>query len=143
MILIFNYFLYFKRFFIILMNLDKTDVKNAFSVPNDKNEHFITVANDEEFVIRIRGNATTGYAWLLDKESLDTNFLEPLNYGEYVTDPNPALLCGVGGTYTFKFKAKGKGNGDSAKIKFINKRPWEETPISVNTVNLKFENSNS
>lgn len=79
----------------------------------------IKVAVDEEFVITLESNKTTGYEWQLAKP-LDGNRLKFLK-SEYT--PNASGLSGAGGKEEWSFKAVNSGN-TSVAFKYV--RPWEK-----------------
>lgn len=87
--------------------------------------------------IKIKGNPTTGFIWMLDPANLNKNILKPLNLNEhnsaeYIPDTHPEGMVGFGGNYKFKFEALAEGNID---LKFINKQPW--MPDIARTVSVK------
>ena len=88
---------------------DNSD-KNGFNAVVDS----VTVAFD--------ANATTGYQWTAFVVGGNSVMIDEENSG-YVSDANPNLLDGVGGTHYFVIKALQPGE---SIIRFVYSRGWEE-----------------
>ncbi len=93
----------------------------------------IEIGVNQEFVIALGSNQTTGYSW---QESYDETMLE-LVEKTYDEDAEEELV-GAGGIEYFRFKALEEGE---TTITLVYKRPWEEpTPqdlTKVFTVNIE------
>jgi inhibitor of cysteine peptidase len=93
----------------------------------------IDVGVNQEFVIALGSNPTTGYGW---QESHDETILE-LVEKVYKEEAKQGLV-GAGGVEYFRFKALETGK---TEITLVYKRPWEElTPQDVTkvfTINIK------
>lgn len=112
-----------------------------FSLDQEDSPHF-TAKTNEEFILKVRGNPTTGYSWYLSKNSDEKNLkclnLNKYNSSEnYVVDKHPPGFVGVGGTFYFKFQGVKEGNYDVILVK---KRPWEPEPIQTKTVKVEIKN---
>ena len=81
-------------------------------------EKTITTSVNQEFVIALDSNPTTGYSW---EESHDDSMLGLVDE-EYKPDEKASGLVGAGGTQYFRFKALKTGN---TEITLIYKRAWE------------------
>ena len=81
-------------------------------------EKTISVSVNQEFVIALDSNPTTGYDW---EESYDNNMLS-LVEKEYSPDEKAPGLVGAGGTQYFRFKALKAGK---TEITVNYKRSWE------------------
>ena len=79
----------------------------------------ISVGVNQEFIIALDSNPTTGYDW---EESHDGDMLS-LVEKKYRPDEKAPGLVGAGGTQYFQFKALKKGKSE---ITVTYKRPWEE-----------------
>jgi inhibitor of cysteine peptidase len=79
----------------------------------------INVKADEEFVIALESNPTTGFAWEAEYDSAMLTLVEQL----YESDEHEEGMVGVGGTDYLRFKALAAG---STEIKLIYSQPWEE-----------------
>jgi len=91
-------------------------------------EETITVSVNQEFVIALDSNPTTGYDW---EESYDESMLS-LVEDKYEPDEKAAGLFGAGGTQYFQFKALKVGE---TEVTLVYKRPWEEpSPQDVTKV---------
>lgn len=75
---------------------------------------------DQQLVIGLESNRTTGYEWVLanlNRQILETVEDEP----RYESNPNPGGLLGVGGTERWSFKPVKPGE---TFIRFEYRRPW-------------------
>lgn len=105
--------------------------ERIFSLENEHDLNTFEAGVEDEFFIKIHGNPTTGYSWILDENS-NKDILQALNLNEYnsslnyETDQHPEGMVGVGGDYFFKFKGLKEGNYN---LKFIKKRAWESSPV--------------
>ena len=83
-------------------------------------EKTISVSVDQEFVIALDSNPTTGYDW---EESYDESMLRlDETESKYVVDEKAEGLVGAGGTQYFRFKALKTGK---TEITLVYKRHWE------------------
>jgi len=80
----------------------------------------ITAQVDEQFVIVLKANPTTGYQWMA---SYDNGALELVD-NEYQADEHKESMVGGGGSSRFTFRALKAG---SHKITMTYKRAWETT----------------
>jgi len=78
----------------------------------------ISISLNQEFVIALDSNPTTGYDW---EESHDPYKLILIER-KYEPDEKVAGLVGAGGTQYFRFTSQKTGE---AEITFVYKRPWE------------------
>jgi inhibitor of cysteine peptidase len=79
----------------------------------------ISVKINQEFVISLEANATTGYAW---EAAYDEELLTLIEQN-YVPDEHEEGMVGVGGTDHLRFKALQAG---STEIELSYKQPWDE-----------------
>ena len=89
----------------------------------------ISVGVNQEFIIALDSNPTTGYDW---EESHDAAMLK-LVEKKYRPDEKAAGLVGAGGTQYFQFKALDVGK---TSITFAYKRPWEEDIAEQKAFNI-------
>jgi inhibitor of cysteine peptidase len=89
----------------------------------------ISIGVNQEFVIALGSNQTTGYSW---QASYDETMLELVGgKSEYKEEAKPGVV-GAGGVEYFRFKALKTGN---TEITLVYKRPWEEpTPQDITKV---------
>jgi inhibitor of cysteine peptidase len=78
----------------------------------------IEIGVNQQFVIALGSNQTTGYSW---QESYDATMLE-LVEKIYKEEVKPGVV-GAGGIEYFRFKALKTGQ---TEITLVYKRPWEE-----------------
>jgi len=92
----------------------------------------IDIGVDQEFVIAIGANPTTGYDW---EVSLDETILELVEKTYKLAEEPEREIVGAGGVDYFRFKTLKTGE---AEITMVYKRPWEEEGIDqkVFTVNI-------
>jgi len=95
----------------------------------------IAIGVDQEFVIAIGANPTTGYDW---KVSLDETMLELVEKTYKVAEEAEHEIVGAGGVDYFQFKALKAGE---TQITMVYKRSWEEPTAQdetkVFTVNIE------
>ncbi len=95
----------------------------------------INIGVNQEFVIALGSNPTTGYGW---QESYDENMLRLVERTYKPGEEAEEGAVGAGGVEYFRFKALKAGE---TKITLVYKRPWEEpTPQDVTkvfTVNIR------
>jgi len=95
----------------------------------------IDIGVNQEFVIALGSNPTTGYGW---QESYDENMLELVEKTYKLGKEAEQGVVGAGGVEYFRFKPLKTGK---TEITLVYKRPWEEpTPQDVTkvfTVNIK------
>jgi inhibitor of cysteine peptidase len=83
---------------------------------------------NQQFVIALGSNPTTGYSW---QASYDETMLELVGGQSKYEEPKSGLL-GAGGVEYFRFKALQTGR---TEITLVYKRPWEEpTPQDLTKV---------
>ena len=87
----------------------------------------IGISANQQFVIALGSNPTTGYSW---QESYDDTMLELV---EKTYKPGEAAeqgVVGAGGVEYFRFKALKAGK---TEINMVYKRPWEKEAIEQKT----------
>jgi len=102
----------------------KDKFRNAAAADSRNTDGMIRVVAGKEFIITLKGNATTGYEWQL-AGPIDEGLIK-LIHSEYV--PYRTGLVGSGGRSIWCFKAVGTGK---TRISFKYIRPWEKgaTPL--------------
>ncbi len=93
----------------------------------------ITIGVDQEFVIALGSNPTTGYGW---QKSQDENMLRLVEKKYKPGEEAEEGAVGAGGVEYFRFKALKTGK---TEITLVYKRPWEEEILAqkVFIVNIK------
>jgi len=93
----------------------------------------ISTAVNQEFVIALGSNPTTGYMW---QESYDEDMLKLLESKYEMGEEAKQGVVGAGGVDYFRFKTLNKGE---TEITMVYKRPWEEEILDqkVFTVDIK------
>jgi len=79
------------------------------------------IAVGETFVIRLAGNPTTGYQWVL--KSIDRKIAEPTGPLEYKQDEAKPGMVGVGGAYSLTIRGVKPGK-TTAVLEY--RRSWEK-----------------
>ncbi|MBA7680556.1 hypothetical protein ES703_88876 [subsurface metagenome] len=89
----------------------------------------IEVGVNQDFIIALDCNPTTGYSW---QESFDRNIVELVEKSFETGKEAKAGIVGAGGVERFRFKILRTGE---TEITLIYKRPWEKpTPQDVTKV---------
>ena len=93
----------------------------------------IDVSTDQEFIIALGSNPTTGYSW---QENYDHAMLELMEKTYELGEGAKQGMVGAGGVEHFRFKALKEGK---TEVELVYKRPWEEgvAERKVFTVNVK------
>ncbi len=93
----------------------------------------IDIGVNQEFVIAIGANPTTGYDW---EVSLDETILELVEMTYKPAEEAEHEIVGAGGVDYFRFKALKAGE---TEINMVYKRSWEEEGIDqkVFTINIE------
>ena len=125
----------------ILCDFLGVPVDRIFSLDQNDPLNF-TVKPNNEFLLKVRGNPTTGYSWYVsaisDESNLKcTNLNQWKSSENYVVDPHEPGFVGVGGTFYFKFQGNKEGNYD---ITLVKKRPWEPEPIQTKNIKVQIKN---
>ena len=95
----------------------------AINLSKENNGKNVKSKIGDTIVINLKGNATTGYTWILKKYNEELiKFIDV----KYETDNSK--LMGAGGAWIAQFQVIKSG---TSKIEFVYKRPWEteETPL--------------
>jgi predicted secreted protein len=107
------------------------------------NKWSLRVRIADTLTLKIKGNATTGYQWViynyakLDKNILEATNLNQNNAGTYVAGQAPAPgVVGAPGTFNFDFKLKTPGK---VAIQFVYIRPWEAADPSARKIMTSLE----
>ena len=97
--------------------------EEGLTLTADDHGSAVTVSIAECFIVSLRSNATTGYAWQIAE--MDPVILE--NTGqEYVQDIAPPGMAGVGGTENWEFVGRVAG---SSTLRLEYRRSWEPEDI--------------
>jgi predicted secreted protein len=92
----------------------------------------VTLAVGSSFDIKLKGNPTTGYSWVVEKA--EGSAVAQKGEQEYVQDKGTEGRAGAGGAMTFHFEVKEAGK---ATIALGYLRPWEkEKPIKTFNVTI-------
>jgi inhibitor of cysteine peptidase len=91
---------------------------------------------NEEVMIKLESNITTGFKWNLSSET-DTGIVSFIS-SEYKQASTDKKLVGAGSYETFTFKAKSKG---STAIILTYNKPWEDgiAPLKTFKINIVVE----
>jgi len=79
----------------------------------------------DEVIVRLTGNPTTGYAWLV-ADSLKETVLESLGDGVFV--PGTDAPAGGGGHFEFRFRAVAIG---TTPLELSYRRTWEDEALET------------
>lgn len=95
-------------------------------------EEKISIGVEQEFIIALDSNPTTGYDW---EESYDDSMLSLVD-DRYEPDEKAEGLVGAGGTQYFQFKALKAGQ---TEITLVYKRPWETEILEQKVFNVEIK----
>jgi predicted secreted protein len=84
----------------------------------------VRLASGEVVEVRLDSNATTGYAWHLQDDELETDVVQVAS-SDYVADPTPEgePLAGSGGIEVWRFRAKAPGSATIAMTYSFGEEP--------------------
>jgi predicted secreted protein len=85
------------------------------------NQKTVAMAVGTAFDIALKGNATTGFQWRVDK--IEGNAIRQVGKGDYVPDKHPEKMVGFGGTFIFNFDLT---KAAKTTIRLVYVRPWEK-----------------
>ena len=80
----------------------------------------VTLEPQQELVISLEGNPTTGFSWA--GGDIDEAVLAPVGEPEYTPTSTGSTLVGGGGTYTLRFQAVAAGE---TMLRLVYARSWE------------------
>jgi len=107
---------------------------------NNTEAKAMDVNNDEIFSVKLNGNPTTGYSWvLMNEEEIASSGVVSKVADDYVEDEHEEGMVGVGGTFTFEFMVNNACGKQLPNLVFGYKRPWEDEVVdkAEYTLNLK------
>jgi inhibitor of cysteine peptidase len=90
----------------------------------------VELAIDQELVIELEGNPSTGYSW--EVGALDSAVLAPVGEAEFTPESD---LVGAGGIMVLRFQAVAAGESE---LSLVYHRPWEEDvePLETFTITV-------
>lgn len=122
-----------KRLLILMLVAAALTVAGCIGVTEtyDDPGQTVNIGVNQEFIIALGSNPTTGYSW---QESHDQSMLELLE--KVYKEPAQEGVVGAGGIEYFRFKALKAGQ---TEITMVYQRPWEEEVLGqkVFTVYVK------
>ena len=92
----------------------------------------VTLAREQELVVSLDGNQTTGFRWSLTRDALP--ILVQIGDATYVPRQADGKLAGSGGLTTFRFRAVVAG---TTSLGFSYRRPWEVNIPPVKTIRFE------
>jgi inhibitor of cysteine peptidase len=96
----------------------------AMQVTDADNGKTIKTAAETSFDIALKGNATTGFQWKVEK--IEGKAVKQKGKNDYVPDKHEKDIVGFGGTFVFHFDVTKEAK---TKIRLVYVRPWEkDTP---------------
>jgi len=112
--------------------LSPTDEEQDLTELGEENDgKTITMPEKRRFLVRLKGNPTTGYTWRTAE--LTGEAVEQLGKPAYVPRQHPPGMVGVGGRFVFKFQAVKPG---TSQIKLEYVRPWEKDKPPIRTFTI-------
>lgn len=131
-------FLLFMLLFIFIQS--DYELSNDFIIPETAHQISFVVKANTYFSIRLKGNSTTGYIWILINGHSSSE-IAPMNLtkdysGLFNQEKEHSIN---GGTFQFIFQAKAASNKKYPLI-FSYRRPWEDeihNSVKLTTVYIK------
>ena len=119
---------------------ENSNVKE-FLLDEYENNSVLSVPKNSSFNIKLKGNASTGYIWILKNYSevsknniLDLSKIKENGSGDYVQNDSPKGYVGVPGKFVFEFKTF-ENLSDSQELVFVYRRPWlDEEEVEENNI---------
>ena len=111
-----------------LITCEDNKPSTTLIIPEGATNIGLVVKENKVFSIKVNGNPTTGYMWVLENPDLN-GAITPLqlglgNTGVFKPDKHAKGMVGVGGVFEFKFLA-GKAQNNLITLNFAYKRSWE------------------
>ena len=100
------------------------------------NKKTVQVPAGTPFDIAIKGNATTGFQWKIDK--IEGDGVQQTGKVDYVPNKHAPGMIGYGGTFIFHFNTMKTGQ---TKIRLVYVRPWEKDKPPEKTFKVTIESS--
>lgn len=105
--------------------------KKTMQIMDADNGKTIKMAVPTSFNVALKGNATTGFQWKLDK--IDGDAVQQKGKTDYVPDKHKEGMTGSGGAFIFSFNVT---KAAKTKIRLIYVRPWEKDTPPAKTYEL-------
>ena len=119
----------------VVVTIYKSMKKGMHKETNPNTPDRKTIDVGEIFIVELKGNPTTGYAWELDKGY--DNAVVKLVKSDFKQNYTEKPMSGVGGVFTFEVKGLKKGK---TTLKFDYYRSWESKekvkPIETKSYNV-------
>jgi inhibitor of cysteine peptidase len=107
---------------------------DAITIDEASDGKTIAASVGQRIVIRLKGNPTTGYSWIITKFEGDALGKQP--QVQYVPDEVKDRRVGVGGTFVVQMQAAKAG---SVSIAMQYARPWEKNTPPIQTFSVTIE----
>jgi predicted secreted protein len=120
--------------FAVVLRADDTPAPRAKKGPEPMqltaadNGKTVVVAVGKAFDVVLKGNASTGFQWQLDK--IGGTAVQQVGKVDYVLDKNPKRMAGVGGRFVFHFKVT---KAAKTNVRLAYYRPWEKGAAAAHT----------
>ena len=105
----------------------KAKMLTVVTVSDADNGKTIKVWEDDELVVKLQGNRSTGYMWMKPRNWDGKGILEQIGTADYCVTKMTNGKVGSGGTSTWRFRGERPGKAD---IELEYRRPWEEQDAS-------------
>ena len=110
--------------FILLSMILLCSCKNITELTFDNKGSSVVLEKGDKINIKLESNPTTGYSWILSKET-DTTIVSLID-SKFVQTEKEEELVGAGGYEVFTFQAKKSGQ---TEIILAYQRSWEEEEL--------------
>ena len=110
--------------------------EKSMQVTDAEDKKTVAVPAGKAFDIVLKGNATTGFEWQVEK--IDGDAVKQTGKVDYVSDKSPEDSVGVGGTFVFHFKVT---EAAKTKIRLVHVRPWEKDKSRAKTFEVVIDST--
>jgi len=111
---------------------------------NNTEAKAIDVNNDEVFTVKLDGNPTTGYSWILEnEEEISASGIVSKVNDDFVEDDHEEGMVGVGGKFIFEFMVNNACGKQLPNLVFAYKRPWEVDAVEKAEYSLNLKDDNN
>jgi inhibitor of cysteine peptidase len=96
-------------------------VEKPMRLTDADNKKTVKLAVGKSFDVALKGNASTGFQWKVEK--IEGDGIKQKGKVDYVPDKHPERMVGYGGTYVLHFNV---AKAAKTKIRLAYVRPWEK-----------------
>ena len=134
---------FMKSLYVVMIIAFGVCADDIYEMPSLITNWNLNVKSHSKFTVKIRGNPTTGYIWIIDNAEKvnimneSSNLITCINLNnnnstnDYLRDNQNENIVGQSGFYLFNFITNIVTVPTSFEIDFIEKKPWEKNPFRI------------